>query len=695
MAENEIFKSGQMSVDVAPRTVGILKTSIQFSTQDQGTAKLIFSLSKDGLPLPLSSAATAKIFLRMADGSVFEKNVSIVDQINGKLEYVLEEEISHPGLAKGELNINYANGQALSVCKFSFNIDASLMDQDIVPLAEYYVKDFNTLQSDIEQRAAVINVTVDEMQEKVDAFESTAVTLDPRLTTVEEKVATATVQLADTGTKLELNGWELQNKTREKKPLITFIDDDAYPQVLTKLKPLSETYGIPFVVAAVSNRVDVQSYSLTSAQLRELQDAGWEISSHTHTHGHLGDKTDVDQEFELSESKRILESMGLKITTVCYPFGSYNENTHKFVRKYYRSGRTTDKLGRINGTPLETYDMVVTPLGSWFDTMPNPPFPTNSLEFYKYQVDKAIAENGWLIFMTHVGGNNQHDDIQQGYLEQTIQYIKAKGVEVVTYDEGLNRRGNIVDIGRYKMTDTTIEHLVIGADGKFSGTDLQNVAKKTSGILNGTLPGAIPKDKLLISNVTFSNATGFPENNAGMLITTNFGSGTTAQGFVRQEYRVISKNTVYERYSIDDNTWSEWEMVNIIRKLPSDSVTFASTRTAFPSNAISKCRITVLTGAPEALSGVLTTDRSVGHDYYMYQTYEVTESHNVYKRYLINANGGSWSDWKRMNVLSRTTTQRNSASFTKSTGDMVLDTTLGKPVWYNGTGWVDATGVTV
>ncbi|MBT2647206.1 BppU family phage baseplate upper protein [Bacillus sp. ISL-34] len=198
MAENEIFKSGKMSVDVAPRTVGILKTSIQFSTQDQGTAKLIFSLSKDGLPLPLSSAATAKIFLRMADGSVFEKIVSIVDQINGKLEYVLEEEISHPGLAKGELNINYANGQALSVCKFSFNIDASLMDQDIVPLAEYYVKDFNTLQSDIEQRAAVINVTVDEMQEKVDAFESTAVTLDPRLTTVEEKVATATVQLADT-----------------------------------------------------------------------------------------------------------------------------------------------------------------------------------------------------------------------------------------------------------------------------------------------------------------------------------------------------------------------------------------------------------------------------------------------------------------------------------------------------------------
>ncbi|KWW17965.1 hypothetical protein AS888_20865 [Peribacillus simplex] len=225
MAENEIFKSGKMSVDVAPRTVGILKTSIQFSTQDQGTAKLIFSLSKDGLPLPLSSAATAKIFLRMADGSVFEKIVSIVDQIHGKLEYVLEEEISHPGLAKGELNINYANGQALSVCKFSFNIDASLMDQDIVPLAEYYVKNFNTLQTDIEERAAVINDTVDELQEKVDGFETTAITLDPRLKTVEGKVTTVTAQLAETMNFLSELGINIKTlgSNKDKPDNIDFI----------------------------------------------------------------------------------------------------------------------------------------------------------------------------------------------------------------------------------------------------------------------------------------------------------------------------------------------------------------------------------------------------------------------------------------------------------------------------------------
>ncbi|MCK2016853.1 BppU family phage baseplate upper protein [Peribacillus frigoritolerans] len=224
MTENEFFKSGKMSIDVAPRAVGILKTSIQFSSQDQGTAKLIFSLSKDGLPLPLSSAATVNIFLRMADGSVFENTVSVVDQINGKLEYVLLGETSHPGLAKGELNIYYPNGQAMSVCKFSFNIDASLKDQDIVPLAEYYVKDFNTLKTDIEQRAVDINAAVDEMQTKVDEFESTAITLDPRLTTVEGKVETVTAYLAETTAYVHLASFrrlpmEVDDTTRIKRAI--------------------------------------------------------------------------------------------------------------------------------------------------------------------------------------------------------------------------------------------------------------------------------------------------------------------------------------------------------------------------------------------------------------------------------------------------------------------------------------------
>ncbi|CAN7409673.1 BppU family phage baseplate upper protein [Peribacillus frigoritolerans] len=197
MAVNEIYKSASIKANVTA-TASMTKTSIKFTTQDNGTAKLIFNITKESLPLPLGSAATAKIFLRMADGSVFEKDATIIDPVNGQVEYILVEEINHPGTVKGEMNVYFSNGQSMTVCQFQFAIEKTVKDRDIVPVAEYYVKDFNTLQTDIEQRAAVINETVDGMQEKVDAFESTAVTLDPRLTTVEGKVNTVTTQLADT-----------------------------------------------------------------------------------------------------------------------------------------------------------------------------------------------------------------------------------------------------------------------------------------------------------------------------------------------------------------------------------------------------------------------------------------------------------------------------------------------------------------
>ncbi|MBT2717966.1 BppU family phage baseplate upper protein [Bacillus sp. ISL-57] len=129
---NEIFKSGFINANVAASS-SLTKTSIKFTTQDNGTAKLVFNINKENLPLPFSSAATAKIFLRMADGSTFEREASIIAPINGQVEYVLQEEISHPGLVNGELNIAYTNSQSLTVCQFTFEIERSLKDRDTIP----------------------------------------------------------------------------------------------------------------------------------------------------------------------------------------------------------------------------------------------------------------------------------------------------------------------------------------------------------------------------------------------------------------------------------------------------------------------------------------------------------------------------------------------------------------------------------
>ncbi|MCY7430528.1 BppU family phage baseplate upper protein [Bacillus safensis] len=144
-----IRKNGSLEFDVNAYTNSSVSTSINFWTQDRQTARLTFKLTKDGVPLPLA-AVTGKLVLVMADGSRFIRDVTIVDRVNGHAEYVLtDEEIKHHGNVQAELNLYYANDQSMSVHQFSFNISKSLIDQDIVPITEYYVDEFEALRTKI------------------------------------------------------------------------------------------------------------------------------------------------------------------------------------------------------------------------------------------------------------------------------------------------------------------------------------------------------------------------------------------------------------------------------------------------------------------------------------------------------------------------------------------------------------------
>ena len=167
-----IYNNAPLAFEVTSRTKTNIKTAIQFSTQDIDTARLIFSLTKDGVPLPLS-AVTGKLVMFMADGSRFIRSVDITDKVEGVAQYVLSaEEIRHSGDVQAELYLYYANKQALSIHKFSFAIDKALIDTDIVPLAEYYVDDFEALRQQINDLYDEVVETVEELCKKFEDLEN-------------------------------------------------------------------------------------------------------------------------------------------------------------------------------------------------------------------------------------------------------------------------------------------------------------------------------------------------------------------------------------------------------------------------------------------------------------------------------------------------------------------------------------------
>ncbi|AKL83290.1 BppU family phage baseplate upper protein [Bacillus atrophaeus] len=161
-----VYKNGGVSFDINAQRAAGRSTNIQFMTQDTGSAKLSFSFTKDGTPLPLS-AVDAKIVLLYADGSFYKKSLTLTDKVNGTAEYVLsDEELKHYGQVKAELKLYYTNGQALATTFFNFAIAKTLEDQNIVPVADYYIDDFETLRAGVNATVVEISQTIEELRAK-------------------------------------------------------------------------------------------------------------------------------------------------------------------------------------------------------------------------------------------------------------------------------------------------------------------------------------------------------------------------------------------------------------------------------------------------------------------------------------------------------------------------------------------------
>lgn len=490
---------------------------------------------------------------------------------------------------------------------------------------------------------------------------NTKVSPETPLTTTSQNLSGAVNEVKDeldahkaeaTNKIFKLQNWELQNRNRSTKPIVTFIDDDGKAAVLTKLKPLSQVYGVPFTLALYVKAIEDEADTYMSrSDVKTLQDTlGWEMSSHTYNHLNLTTLTDEEQEYQMKHSKKVMESWGLDVSTLCYPYDGRNDKSYELARKYYRAARRS--YGGVNTAPLETFELRSTCLGSWFDTQGANPYPTNSLDYYKYQVDQAIDNNGWTIFLTHCA-DPDHDSIQQQYLEETIQYCIQRGIEIVTFNEGLNRMGNIIDVGHYSKIDTSKKHFVLGADGTVATKDIQDLSKMTGAneYTATTKPSEFEFGKMYITRITVAGATGFPSNKAGTLITNAITGFTAGLPYLFQEYHVYDSEEIYKRVGKSNGTWGLWERVDsFFVRLSSNVVTPDTPASEFRPGKISICQITTsgAAGFPLSSAGILTTNRFAGISGFAFQEYDVYNSWSKFKRYQLAS--GSWSEWKEINM---------------------------------------------
>ena len=148
---------------------------------------------------------------------------------------------------------------------------------------------------------------------------------------------------------------------------VSIFFDDAYEEIYNNAFPIMKTLDFTGVIAPVAGFIGKKNLwdrgggvfrHMNREQIMILSENGFDVISHTMTHRDLRKLTDKELLYEMSESKRILESIiKKKVDYILYPYGLYNNRVKCFSKKagykgafasYSKSNKVIDKyaMGR-------------------------------------------------------------------------------------------------------------------------------------------------------------------------------------------------------------------------------------------------------------------------------------------------------------------------------------------------------------
>ena len=137
----------------------------------------------------------------------------------------------------------------------------------------------------------------------------------------------------------------------DKPIILTF--DDGYEDNYLEMLPILEAHGMKAAVYVITNELGKPGY-LTFDELRDMQNRGIEIGSHTANHRPLVGLTPYDLQHEIAASKLFLEWNGIKtVFSLSYPNGMYNSEVIEMLKneKYLTAVTGDAGLNNLNTNP--------------------------------------------------------------------------------------------------------------------------------------------------------------------------------------------------------------------------------------------------------------------------------------------------------------------------------------------------------
>ncbi|GAA3225440.1 polysaccharide deacetylase family protein [Actinocorallia longicatena] len=222
------------------------------------------------------------------------------------------------------------------------------------------------------------------------------------------------------------------------KVVVSLTFDDGLSNQIENALPVLNKHGVKGSFYIVSRRIGGNGI-MTEGQIKGLQNQGHEVGGHTVSHSDMLKLTQNEVRDELCNSRVDLKALGVRVTTLAYPFGHYDAGVQQAARDCgYNAARRVGPIrpdgGPVAAETLPAADVMAVRAPASFDNK------TTAATIENYVENAIDAGGGWLpiTFHTVCGTAPCADDYGVGanVMDQFLTWAKANpNVEFKTMDQ--------------------------------------------------------------------------------------------------------------------------------------------------------------------------------------------------------------------------------------------------------------------
>lgn len=214
---------------------------------------------------------------------------------------------------------------------------------------------------------------------------------------------------------------------QEPKSYLTLAFDDGYKSVYTEVLPIFKEYnvsGTAYIITNLTGKEFEGRELMNWSEIRELQEYGFEIGSHTANHKDLTLLSEEGVNRELKSSKEALWEKGIYAVSLAIPYGKYNQEVESAAKEYYSSVRPS-VWGYNNLSSVDRYNL----RSKWITN-------ETGVSTVKSWIGEAVEEKKWLILVFHrIEEEESQYSMSPEEIKEIVEYAKSRSIEIGTVSE--------------------------------------------------------------------------------------------------------------------------------------------------------------------------------------------------------------------------------------------------------------------